>query len=245
MALSPDQVTVIRERRAAGAMLAALGDEFGVTRERIRQLTVGIKPRRTCRVCEAEFFHDRSPFYCSAVCRKSVETERLVGLCECGAQRSARSQKCIDCRRRDFDAIREARWAYIKTMWDAGLSMAEIAKRVASGSVNSLGVQLARMRAAGIELAYRRDGWQGGDWSAAHARRRPPRTRQQARNQFSQAKRRGEVTPPSACERCGREGYVDGHHHDYSKPLDVEWLCRPCHIAHHHGDERPEASAAA
>lgn len=33
------------------------------------------------------------------------------------------------------------------------------------------------------------------------------------------------------CERCG-EGKVDAHHNDYSRPLDVRWLCRK-----HHGEE--------
>lgn len=32
--------------------------------------------------------------------------------------------------------------------------------------------------------------------------------------------------------RCG-EIKVDGHHPDYSKPLEVVWLCRPCHMDEH------------
>jgi hypothetical protein len=40
----------------------------------------------------------------------------------------------------------------------------------------------------------------------------------------------GHMTRPTVCERCGKTGRVDGHHHDYSKPFDVEWLCRSCHV---------------
>ncbi len=47
----------------------------------------------------------------------------------------------------------------------------------------------------------------------------------------------GALTRPSVCERCGldpgtrRDGrsLIQGHHHDYSKPLDVEWICQKCH----------------
>lgn len=31
------------------------------------------------------------------------------------------------------------------------------------------------------------------------------------------------------CQVCGSEFYVHGHHEDYSKPLDVIWLCARCH----------------
>lgn len=34
---------------------------------------------------------------------------------------------------------------------------------------------------------------------------------------------------PPACQSCAAIGPVEAHHTDYSRPLDVEWLCRPCH----------------
>ncbi len=40
------------------------------------------------------------------------------------------------------------------------------------------------------------------------------------------------------CEKCGAIK-TDAHHDDYTKPLEVRWLCRPHHADHH----RAQASA--
>lgn len=70
----------------------------------------------------------------------------------------------------------------------------------------------------------------GAAVKADHARK-PWKYR--ARNILNAAVRDGKVVKPSCCSRCGGVGRLHGHHHDYSKPLAVEWLCNPCHRAEH------------
>lgn len=41
------------------------------------------------------------------------------------------------------------------------------------------------------------------------------------------------------CEICGTEK-SHGHHHDYSKPFDVKWLCRTHHVAEHLKQKRSQ-----
>lgn len=54
-----------------------------------------------------------------------------------------------------------------------------------------------------------------------------------ARQVLSRAILRGKVVRPDECSRCGVPCKPQGHHDDYSRPLDVAWLCSSCHgIAH-------------
>lgn len=50
-------------------------------------------------------------------------------------------------------------------------------------------------------------------------------------NKVSNAIRDGKLKK-SACEKCGNKK-SQAHHEDYSKPLEVRWLCRSCHIIEH------------
>ena len=59
-----------------------------------------------------------------------------------------------------------------------------------------------------------------------------------ARTALGNAVRDGKVQRLGACEICGSTRWVHGHHHDYSKPLDVWWLCAQCHRQLHAVMER-------
>lgn len=72
-----------------------------------------------------------------------------------------------------------------------------------------------------------------------------------ARSLLSNALCDGKLMKPSKCSLCGSEEYaIDGHHPDYSKPLEVIWVCKPCHgIIHRkikfHRDRLSEKTAKA
>jgi hypothetical protein len=61
----------------------------------------------------------------------------------------------------------------------------------------------------------------------------------EARNALNHAVRDGLLGKPERCSRCGMPTPHDelhGHHGDYSKPLEVEWLCVGCHNEIHNPD---------
>jgi len=53
-----------------------------------------------------------------------------------------------------------------------------------------------------------------------------------------EALRSGELIRPNRCSRCNKKCKPQGHHEDYSKPLEVEWLCDLCHKDIHYEKRR-------
>ena len=41
------------------------------------------------------------------------------------------------------------------------------------------------------------------------------------------------IVKPEKCHECNEIKLLHGHHKDYSKPLDVKWLCANCHKHEH------------
>ena len=102
-------------------------------------------------------------------------------------------------------------------------------------------------RASLIQMKYRREhaasvrrshrAWENRNPEKCREWRRRWRERSRmatsAEHLLNKAVERGDVFRPTQCSCCGRTGNIQGHHVDYGKPLDVEWLCQPCHRKRH------------
>lgn len=61
-----------------------------------------------------------------------------------------------------------------------------------------------------------------------------------ASGKLYRALRAGLIEKPDHCEMCGSSSTLQGHHHDYGRPLDVAWLCFICHgTVHRKGWHEP------
>ena len=54
---------------------------------------------------------------------------------------------------------------------------------------------------------------------------------------FGNAVKNGKIIRADSCSECKSKVKIEGHHDDYSKPLEVRWLCEKCHKAWHKYNE--------
>ncbi|KKN65024.1 hypothetical protein LCGC14_0485810 [marine sediment metagenome] len=57
-----------------------------------------------------------------------------------------------------------------------------------------------------------------------------------AADKISSAIRSGRIVKPTECSKCSNSTpskQLHAHHPDYSKPLEIIWLCHPCHGLEH------------
>lgn len=137
-----------------------------------------------------------------------------------------------------------------------------------AGRLEFLTVTLTNKRCSGCKLTLpianfyanksTRDGF-GGECKTCHdaraktdsgkeTRKRVARTqrakhpeKERARTALRHAVRDGKITK-EPCRYCG-DLRSQGHHEDYSKPLDVIWVCDPCHKTIFHPKERENPNA--
>lgn len=70
------------------------------------------------------------------------------------------------------------------------------------------------------------------DYRKEHGRRESPE-HVMAWSLTQRAIRSKKLIRPTACPKCGSTKNIQAHHEDYSKPLDIMWLCQLCHKDHH------------
>ena len=60
-----------------------------------------------------------------------------------------------------------------------------------------------------------------------------------ARKKLRRQVKIGNIVRPTVCSDCGStDRKIQAHHNDYSKPLDVVWVCSLCHAKIHYPDRR-------
>lgn len=69
------------------------------------------------------------------------------------------------------------------------------------------------------------------EWRKTHPMSAEAKKRDAARSYAAVYKKRGKLKQ-KPCEYCGDKN-SQMHHIDHELPLDVTWLCRPCHLAWH------------
>lgn len=115
--------------------------------------------------------------------------------------------KCIPCARKDV-ADRVAKKSATDPDWVESERQRHRAKQ-------------NRYRAEGRAMPTTKEIRQRWEMRNPHKRR--------ASMMVSAALKSGRLVRPMNCEKCGAAGRIEGHHDDYSKPLQVRWLCTKCH----------------
>ena len=107
-------------------------------------------------------------------------------------------------------------------------------KQMADGHLNKCKActkaDVARHRAENLERIRAYDRARGNRQSIEKMReyRRKNPEKYKAHNQVSYR-----LKSPGVCSECDSTYHIEAHHDDYSKPLDVRWLCAACHKQHH------------
>jgi hypothetical protein len=70
-------------------------------------------------------------------------------------------------------------------------------------------------------------------WERSAQWRKKNQIQRKAHILVGNAIRDGSLDRPAKCSRCGVRCVPHGHHEDYTKPLEVTWLCLPCHGKRH------------
>jgi hypothetical protein len=91
-------------------------------------------------------------------------------------------------------------------------------------------VDVTRHRLLHIDRVREAERLRPRDASKMVARKRAWNQRYPERMRAHNIAARAKLVGPKRCERCRSDRRrLEKHHTDYSRPLVVEWLCKPCH----------------
>lgn len=140
----------------------------------------------------------------SKACFKCGETKPLGAFYTHPMMADGHLNKCIDCAKADVRSSRAARIAYYQA-YDRGRN----------------------------KLPYRVSDRKARAKAAAQPRPETDPQKRAARVAVGNAVRAGKLLRSPECQVCGVTTDTHGHHEDYSKPLEVLWVCTACHALIH------------
>lgn len=140
----------------------------------------------------------------SKACTKCGETKPLDAFYKHPMMKDGHLNRCAECVKADVRANRVARIEYYRAY-----------DRARASEPDRKAARIARAK--------------------AHPTLRPETdpVKRSARVVLGNALRDGRIKRAPECEICSVSGDLHGHHEDYSKPLEVLWVCSGCHAFIH------------
>lgn len=199
---------IIHELRKQGFTLQKIGDIFGLSRERIRQINNKNKKPilkfsgyliKRCVQCKKDYKHKNSDkghlLFCSQVCRNNFN-KNLPEKCRiCGSKK---------------DLIENHKGG--------------VKKYFICSSCNTKRYKKSRIDNPNVMKSIRKS-------VKKYALKNKKKVRVWA--SFNQYIKYHKIKRPKICSKCHKRKKVDAHHQNYNNCRKVRWLCRKCHIRLH------------
>lgn len=144
------------------------------------------------------------------ICRLCSEQKNMTEFYKHPAMTGGRDSKCKECAR---EIMRKARSRRIEYYREYDRKRADDPERVS-----------ARKR-------YSKETARNPEYSARWDSKN--KVKKRAHTMVSNAIKYGQLERVGTCECCGSKERVEAHHENYFKPLEVNWLCPPCHGKRH------------
>ena len=175
-----------------------------------------------CKQCSVPFSQPRAK-YCSVACRRDGEYER--------AQQKNGDRECGFC----HSVFQPVKIRSLACSASCGAKMARTTTRMRKtpelcGDLDAMIESLRRIPIAKRTQIERDQLARYADVAYLRQYRASQTEKNRAHRAIERAVATGSIVKPANCELCQDEPKcIHGHHHDYSQPLNVTWVCPPCH----------------